>query len=60
MIITRNDQMQHTVIYMRFDRLSVGRMDKVRDHCHIFGNFRGTAHNECILSFVFILIKLKY
>ena len=23
--------------------------DKVRDHCHITGNYRGVAHNECNL-----------
>ena len=24
--------------------------DKVRDHCHITGNYRGPAHNECNLQ----------
>ena len=23
---------------------------KVRDHCHITGNYRGTAHNQCNLK----------
>ena len=22
-------------------------MDKVRDHCHVTGKFRATAHNKC-------------
>ena len=25
--------------------------DKVRDHCHLSGRFRGAAHNECNLKF---------
>ena len=25
--------------------------DEVRDHCHIKGNYRGTAHNECNLMY---------
>ena len=25
--------------------------EKVRDHCHICGNFRGAAHNSCNLSY---------
>ena len=25
--------------------------DKVRDHCHITGNYRGAAHNECNLLY---------
>ena len=25
--------------------------DKVRDHCHIVGSYRGNAHNECNLMY---------
>ena len=27
------------------------RDDKVRDHCHIVGSYRGTAHDECNLMY---------
>ena len=27
------------------------REDKVRGHCHITGNYRGAAHNECNLNY---------
>ena len=25
--------------------------DKIRDHCHLTGKFRGAAHNECNLRY---------
>ena len=30
-----------------------GVYDKVRDHCHITGNYRGAAHNSCNLQLRF-------
>lgn len=24
--------------------------DRLRDHCHVTGNFRGAAHNACYLN----------
>ena len=33
--------------------------DKVRDYCHIFGKYRGAAHNKCNLKFLICLDKIK-
>jgi hypothetical protein len=30
-----------------------GKVDKVRDHCHISGHFRGPSHNQCNRDFKF-------
>ena len=27
--------------------------DRVRDHCHLSGKYRGVAHNECHLNYSF-------
>ena len=42
MKLKRNLKQQHIAMYVnnRFD-------DKVRDHCHFTGPFRGAAHSQC-------------
>ena len=30
---------------------TVANSDKVRDHCHLTGKFRGPAHNDCNLKY---------
>ena len=34
-------------------------MDRVRDHCHILGLYRGAAHNACNLNYRIDLAKWK-
>ena len=34
--------------------------DKVRNHCHIAGNYRGAAHNECNLNYRLNLKSWKW
>ena len=36
-----------------------GKVDKVRDHCHITGRYRGAAHNKCNLLWQISAEKLK-
>ena len=36
-----------------------GKVDKVRDHCHITGCYRGAAHSKCNLSWQISAEKLK-
>ena len=31
----------------------INTLDKVRDHCHLSGKYRGPAHNECNLQYKF-------
>ena len=33
--------------------------EKVRDHCHITGRYRGAAHNKCNLSWQISAQRLK-
>ena len=33
---------------------------RVRDHCHLTGNFRGAAHNECNLNFKYQMEQNRF
>ena len=44
----KNDFEKSTVCYICGDELGA---DRVRDHCHLTGKFRGAAHSECNLKY---------
>ena len=50
----KNDRVMHelsTHCYVCQHDLTIdGKLDKVRDHCHLTGRYRGAAHNKCNLA----------
>ena len=55
MTITKSERTQHTnalqcyICQKGFDN-NVKSLTKVRDHCHLTGKFKGTAHSKCNLD----------
>ena len=55
MLITEEEEQQFinaTTCYICGDSFSESdKGDKVKDHCHYTGKYRGCAHNECNIKF---------
>jgi len=47
-----NEQNFQNVTYCHICKQELGT-DRVRDHCHLTGNYRGAAHNHCNLNYKF-------
>ena len=50
MIITNEDQEIYNNSHLRWICKEELNIDKVRDHCHVTGKFRGAAHNKCNIN----------
>ena len=53
MIMTREEEQKFRVsnICHICDNIIISPKDKVRDHCHLTGRYRGPAHNQCNLVY---------
>ena len=45
-----NDDFENSTKYWICDRVCVEGGIKVRDHCHIAGRYRGSAHSDCNIN----------
>ena len=55
MVFGKNDRMMHGLstgcyVCQRGFITKDGKLDKVRDHCHLTGRYRGATHNKCNLA----------
>ena len=50
LIMTSEDEEIHNNSHICWICKQELNMDKVRDHCHVTGKFRGAAHNECNIN----------
>ena len=54
MVMTREDRMTYkkaTHCHICEEEIKDEETEKVRDHCHLTGKFRGAAHNKCNLKY---------
>ena len=50
LIMTNEDEEIYENSYICWICKQELNMDKVRDHCHVTGKFRGAAHNKCNIN----------
>ena len=51
MIMTKHDEMAYDNSTLCHIRKEEHGEDRVRDHCHLYGKFRGAAHEVCNLKY---------
>lgn len=44
--------MQHTAVFVMKEISGDTKNPKSREHCHIYGNYRGAAHSKCYLKLI--------